>query len=31
MEYKALSEINQEVTGYALRDYFLNTLAEFER
>jgi hypothetical protein len=31
MEYKALAEINQEVTGYAVRDYFLNTLAEFER
>jgi hypothetical protein len=31
MEHKALAEINPEVTGYAVRDYLLNTLAEFER
>jgi flagellar motor switch protein FliG len=31
MEYKALAEISPEVTGYAIRDYLLNTLVEFER
>ena len=31
MEYKALAETHPEVTGYAVRDYLLNTLSEFER
>jgi len=31
MEYKALAETHPEVTGYSVRDYLLNTLAEFER
>ena len=31
MEYKALAETHPKVTGYSIRDYDLNTLAEFER